>query len=108
MKNKTGFLIAVLVGLLFFVAGTLSAKGQREVNSEGKSASGASQELPISRVVLFTSGVGYFQREGVVEGNTELALYFKTKDVNDLLKSLIVQDLDGVISGKLHIPPVIR
>ncbi|MCS6850747.1 MAG: DUF4139 domain-containing protein [Gemmataceae bacterium] len=51
--------------------------------------------LPVSKVVLFSSGVGYFQREGEVEGNTRVDLTFPVTDINDLLKSLIVQDLGG-------------
>jgi hypothetical protein len=45
--------------------------------------------------VLFSTGVGYFQRTGQVEGNAAVELRFKTKDVNDLLKSLTLQDFDG-------------
>ena len=30
-----------------------------------------------------------------MSGNTDLDLYFMTKDINDLLKSLVIQDLDG-------------
>ena len=33
-------------------------------------------QLPIGRVVLFSSGVGYFQREGQVEGNARVDLSF--------------------------------
>jgi hypothetical protein len=51
--------------------------------------------LPLSAVILYTSGVGYFQRDGQVEGNARLDLRFKTDDINDLLKSLVVQDFDG-------------
>ena len=51
--------------------------------------------LPLSKIVLYTSGVGYFQRQGEVEGDQRLALRFKTDDIKDLLKSLVVQDLDG-------------
>lgn len=83
------FLLCLLIGLLF-AAVALAAQGQVE---EG--VAGAGEQLPLSKVVLFTSGVGYFQREGNVSGNTDLDLYFKTKDINDLLKSLIIQDLDG-------------
>src|SRR5437879_4741090 len=52
-------------------------------------------QLPISQVVLFSSGVGYFQREGAVEGNTRVDLSFPVQDVNDLLKSMVVRDADG-------------
>ncbi len=51
--------------------------------------------IPISRVVLFNSGVGFFERAGTVEGNAEVEFRFRVEDVNDLLKSLVVQDLDG-------------
>jgi hypothetical protein len=51
--------------------------------------------LRLTHVHLFTSGVGYFQREGVVEGNARIDLTFPTNDINDLLKSLVLQDLDG-------------
>ena len=51
--------------------------------------------LPLSEIVLYSSGVGYFQRDGVVDGRQELELRFKVDQVNDLLKSLVVQDFDG-------------
>ena len=35
-------------------------------------------ELPITRIVLFTSGVGYFQREGQVDGNAQASIYAST------------------------------
>jgi hypothetical protein len=52
-------------------------------------------QLPIAKVVLFSSGVGYFQREGDVDGTQRINLSFPVTDVNDLLKSMIVRDLDG-------------
>src|SRR5215813_4274950 len=52
-------------------------------------------ELPITRIVLFSSGVGYFQREGQVDGNARIDLQFHTHDINDLLKSLVLQDQGG-------------
>ncbi len=51
--------------------------------------------LPIAHVVLFSSGVGYFQREGEVDGNARVDLTFPGTDVNDLLKSLVLQDKGG-------------
>jgi hypothetical protein len=55
----------------------------------------ASVSLPISRIVLFSSGVGYFQREGTVDGNAKVDLRFTAGDVNDLLKSLVLEDQGG-------------
>ena len=51
--------------------------------------------VPISALVLFTSGVGYFQHDGTVEGNAKMELTFSASQINDLLKSLVLRDLDG-------------
>ena len=54
-----------------------------------------SGDLPVMKVELFSSGVGYFEHFGKVEGTDSLDLRFKTNQINDVLKSLILQDLDG-------------
>jgi hypothetical protein len=51
--------------------------------------------LPITRVVLYKHGVGYFEREGTVDGEATLTLTFKQAEVSDVLKSLTVLDLGG-------------
>ncbi len=51
--------------------------------------------FPLKKVVLFNSGVGYFQREGSVTGDGEIKLRFQTDQINDVLKSLSLVDLDG-------------
>jgi len=55
----------------------------------------AADDLPVKRVVLFTSGVGFFQREGEVSGDASVQLSFRTEQINDLLKSLVLQDFGG-------------
>src|SRR5262245_2997432 len=50
--------------------------------------------LPITRVVLFNSGVGYFSRSGEVEGDARVDLTFPENDVNDLLKSMVLEDFN--------------
>src|SRR5579883_2061100 len=56
--------------------------------------------LPITRVVLFNSGVGYFSRSGEVEGDARVDLTFPENDINDLLKSMVLEDFDkGRISA---------
>jgi hypothetical protein len=52
-------------------------------------------ELPVSRVVLFTSGIGYFEHSGTVEGTAELELPVAAEQMDDLLQSLVLQDFDG-------------
>lgn len=51
--------------------------------------------LPVTRVVLYKHGVGYFEREGQVENDAAVTLAFKQSEVSDVLKSLTVLDLDG-------------
>jgi hypothetical protein len=51
--------------------------------------------LPVTRVVLFNSGVGYFTRGGEVEGDSRVDLAFPEDDVNDLLKSMVLEDFNG-------------
>jgi hypothetical protein len=52
-------------------------------------------DVPVKRIVLFSSGVGYFQREGRIEGSARLDLQFPAPKINDLLKSLVLQDMGG-------------
>ncbi|MFN6963046.1 MAG: hypothetical protein ACK4S4_04690 [Pyrinomonadaceae bacterium] len=54
--------------------------------------SNASQ-LPIRRVILYSNGVAYIERLGVVSGNAEVNLSFKQSQVDDVLKSMVVLDL---------------
>jgi hypothetical protein len=51
--------------------------------------------LPLNKVVMFNSGVGYFEHQGSVEGDTHVDLNFRVDDINDLLKSMILQDQGG-------------
>src|SRR5438552_7447131 len=52
-------------------------------------------DVPVKAVVLFSSGVGYFEHFGNIQGDGSTELRFKTNQINDILKSLILQDLDG-------------
>lgn len=50
--------------------------------------------LPIVHMTLYKHGVGFFERRAKVNGE-EVALAFRVQEMNDLLKSLTVIDLDG-------------
>jgi hypothetical protein len=81
---------AGLASLLFPKhAEVVAAERSQDDNADKKG------QLPIAQVVLFSSGVGYFQREGTIEGNTRVDLSFPVQDINDLLKSMVLRDLDG-------------
>ena len=78
--------LPVVCGVLVCAAGAITTPAE---------ADDAATNLPLKKVILFSSGVGYFQHDGQVAGNTHAELKFKAEDINDLLKSMVVQDLDG-------------
>src|SRR5207247_435950 len=82
---------ALVLAVFMRQASTTGAQDQNNGNGPKK----ADGPLTIRQIVLFNSGVGYFQREGDVDGNAQIELAFPTSDINDLLKSLILQDLGG-------------
>ncbi len=52
-------------------------------------------DIPVKRVVMFSSGVAFFEHGGEVDGNAQVDLKFNVKDINDLLKSMVLQDDGG-------------
>jgi len=57
-------------------------------------------ELKVSKIALFSSGVGYFEREAEIDGSAAAELKFRTAQINDILKSLVIQDFGkGTISA---------
>ncbi len=85
---------AALAGV-FALKSTAPAKPGEQDQPIDAPAKAAGPALPVSQVVLFSSGVGYFQRDGQVDGTARVDLSFQTQDINDLLKSLVLQDLGG-------------
>lgn len=51
--------------------------------------------VSLSKISLYSSGVGYFQHDGTVNNRTQLDLRLHTSQINDMLKSLVVQDFGG-------------
>src|SRR5437763_1152870 len=86
--------LVLLAGAIVLVPGLLPAHRAEEAKKEASKSPTAAQ-LPIGQVVLFSSGVGYFQREGTVEGTQRIDLSFPTQDINDLIKSTTLRDVDG-------------
>lgn len=76
--------IRVIAAGLFVLTSAVSAMAQQ-----------GSANLPLKRVVLFSSGVGFFEHDGQVEGNADVQMKFNVRDINDLLKSMVVEDLGG-------------
>jgi len=55
----------------------------------------AADRLPVRRVVLYKSGVGYFEHLGRVRGSQNVTIDFTSGQLDDVLKSLTALDLDG-------------
>jgi hypothetical protein len=56
--------------------------------------------LPVRTVILYKHGVGFFEREGSLGPGESARLEFNASDMNDVLKSLTIQDRGGgKISG---------
>lgn len=51
--------------------------------------------VPLKRIVLYASGVGFFEHRGQLDGNASVSLRFKTDQINDILKSLVIADPGG-------------
>jgi hypothetical protein len=85
---------AVGIAAALMVVPSLSRAGAREKAAKGEEGPRSTQ-LSIGQVVLFSSGVGYFQREGTVDDDARVDLSFPVADVNDLIKSMVLRDLDG-------------
>ena len=56
---------------------------------------GEDQSLPVNSITLYRSGVGYFERAGLIDGDASVQLRFGTDQINDILKSMVLLDLDG-------------
>jgi hypothetical protein len=89
------------VGLLGFLTWPAYGLAGTAATTEG----GLHQvDIPVRKVVLYSSGVGYFEHLGSVSGNSSTELHFKTGQINDILKSLVLQDLDGGRVGTVVYP----
>jgi hypothetical protein len=51
---------------------------------------GLAADLPIRDVILYKSGIGYFERAGMLAAGESGRLDFKASDMNDVLKSLTI------------------
>ena len=55
-------------------------------------------DLPLRQVALFSSGVGYFERAGTVQGDADIPMSFRAGQLSDVLKSLVLFDAKGRVA----------
>ena len=91
------FLIACLVAVpVFALAQAPSAPAPERPAAE----SAAAPALPVRRVILYKTGVGYFEHLGNVRNRQNITIRFTSAQLNDVLNSLTVLDLGkGQITG---------
>ena len=92
MRLTRWLMVAPLAGA---VGVGLSAESLFSANEKKQDDPKPAVTLPITQVVMFNSGVGYFGRSGKVTGDARVDLTFPETDINDLLKSMTLQDLDN-------------
>ena len=75
---------------------TTTAKSQpQSENRPAATEETAATKLPVRRVVLYKGGVGYFEHLGEVHGDQNMRIDFTSSQLNDVLQSLTVLDLNG-------------
>src|SRR3989442_1250486 len=94
---------ALLIILISLCAFNIQAQTRRPLGPRtvaGRSPAGGQaarvqlpQSLPIRRVILYSNGVAYIERRGMVKDHAEGSLSFKQSQVDDVLKSMVVLDL---------------
>src|ERR1043166_3821454 len=89
------FLIVVLVCSLSAHAQLRNARrGAAVISKPAAIENSEASVLPIRRVILYSNGVAYIERRGMVNGNAQINLSFKQSQVDDVLKSMVVLDLN--------------
>ncbi len=80
--NNAGLIMKSFIPLLGILA-AMTGCASTQVNQVA--------EVPVSRVVMYQSGIGYVERTGTVDTD-ELVLSIRPDQINDILKSLTVID----------------
>jgi hypothetical protein len=83
------------VGLLFSSAIFAQDSPVKQSKRGQEPEASASVSLPVKKVILYKNGVGYFEHTGRVRGNQDFGIEFTTAQLNDVLKSLTLVDLNG-------------
>src|SRR6266704_1099753 len=86
-------LLLIVVSLLSVNSFAQTRRTARAAVAPTLNAKTTTQTLPIRRVTLYSNGVAYIERRGMVSGNAEINLSFKQSQVDDVLKSMVVLDL---------------
>jgi hypothetical protein len=94
--------LALSAGLCVFAGGlnAQAARDSRPVLGAGAQTADAQTArvltagatLPLRRIMLFSSGIAYYEHSGALNGGALLTIPFKAGAINDALKSLVLND----------------
>jgi hypothetical protein len=88
------------VAVVCLLVSSIALGQSSSASSASTPSAGESARLPVTRVVLYKNGVGYFEHSGHVRDSQDVNVDFTTAQLNDVLKSLTVLDLGkGRITG---------
>jgi hypothetical protein len=101
VRKVEGFFILLAVSVALTGIAYAQQKAQQAPTKSAarkpveNSAALGPQKLPLRRVVLYKSGIGYFQHDGHVRGNEDVEIDLTSGQLNDVLKSLTALDFSG-------------
>jgi hypothetical protein len=83
------------IGTIVSATASVLCLASRSIAGPATQPGDGQANVPVKEVVLFSSGVGYFEHFGQVKDDSATVLHFKTDQINDILKSLVLEDMDG-------------
>jgi hypothetical protein len=100
MGRRVSLLAVMLViGQSLFAQERRPARQPAQTGAAAASARG-SGTLPVRRVVLYKTGVGYFEHLGNIRNQQNVTIRFTSAQLNDVLKSLTTIDMgNGQVTG---------
>ena len=98
-RRVSVFAVMLMIGPSLFAQERAPARQPPQAGGPAASARG-SGTLPVRRVVLYKTGVGYFEHLGNVRNRQDVTIRFTSAQLNDVLKSLTAIDLgNGQVTG---------
>ena len=100
---RSRHLLAALLFMISSFSSSAVAQGPAPAATATPAQSAAAPPtgaLPVRRVVLYKTGVGYFEHLGNVRNRQDVAIRFTSAQLNDVLKSLTAIDMgNGQVTG---------
>lgn len=97
ISGRGPMVLALTAGTLAALLAPTAALGQTpagDVAAKGADAAVGAEAMPLRKITLYRSGVGAFERQGLITGRQRVGLRFDVSQINDIIKSLQIVDLD--------------